>query len=65
MRIRYSESPPTDAAVAVQYRDTWFYIQDSDLNSASTFSLVGQVFALQAGNTQPLVPMLTLPVGGG
>jgi len=53
------ESP----AVAVRYRGTWFYIDDSDLNSKSTFSLLAQIFSLQAGGVPTTAPLLTLPIG--
>lgn len=36
-RIRSSRSKPSDAFVAVQYRDHWFSIADNDLDSKATF----------------------------
>jgi len=63
MRIRSSGSRPESAAVAVHYRGSWFYIDDADLDSKSTFSMVAQLYALQAGNARGLRPVLTLPVG--
>ncbi len=64
MRISWSRSRPRGAAVAVHYRGVWFYIDDSDLNSKSTFSLVSQLFMLQAGSVKMQMPLLTLPIGG-
>jgi hypothetical protein len=63
MTIKSSPKQPKNAAVAVFYRNSWFYIDDSDLDSKSTFSLLGQVYQLQAGNTKSIAPTLTLPVG--
>jgi len=63
MRIHSSDARPNNAAVAVFYRRSWFYIDDSDLDSKSTFSMLGQVFALQSGNVQKMTPVLTLPIG--
>lgn len=63
MTIKSSPTPPENAAVAVNYRNSWFYIDDSDLDSKSTFSLLGQVYQLQAGNAKSIVPTLTIPVG--
>jgi hypothetical protein len=63
MTIRSSEEPPDNASVAIKYRNSWFYIDDSDLDSKSTFSLLGQVYQLQAGDAKSVVPLLTLPVG--
>jgi len=62
MRIRNQRSQPGDAYVAVPYRGRWFYIDDSDLDSKSTFSLVSQLFELQSGNIKHAGPTLTIPV---
>ncbi|MEM1436500.1 MAG: hypothetical protein AAGG11_20790, partial [Pseudomonadota bacterium] len=64
MRIRSSQKRPESAAISVRYRGSWFYIDDADLDSKSTFSLLGQVFALQSGVPTGQAPILTLPVGG-
>ena len=64
MHIRAAAGRPRAAAIAVSHRSHWFYIDDSDLDSKSTFSLLGQLFALQAGGAEGLAPVLTLPVGG-
>lgn len=63
MRIQSSESRPNNAAVAVRYRGSWFYIDDSDLDSKSTFVLLSQLSALQSGRVEGAAPVLTLPVG--
>jgi len=64
MHIRSSPTQPDNASVTVPYRGSWFYIDDSDLDSKSTFSMLGQLFALQSGNAAGMVPVLTIPVGG-
>ncbi|MGB1881610.1 MAG: hypothetical protein ACPHTD_12920, partial [Gammaproteobacteria bacterium] len=58
------ETRPASAAVAVNYRGHWFYIDDSDIDSKSTFALLGQLFALQSDADKTGAPVLTLPVGG-
>jgi hypothetical protein len=63
LRIHSSVWPPLRATIAVQHRGHWFYIEDSDLSSKATFALLSQLFALQAGEAQGEVPVLTLPVG--
>jgi hypothetical protein len=63
MRIRSSSERPDNAAVAVAYRGHWFYIDDSDLDSKSTFSMLGQIYALQSSDVRVAAPLLTLPVG--
>ena len=63
MRIKSSPQPPDNASVAINYRNSWFYIDDSDLESKSTFVLLGQVYQLQSGDARTVAPVLTLPVG--
>ncbi len=55
---------PRNAAVSVRHRGYWFYIRDDDATSKSTFLLLNQIFALQAGRVERTKPVLTLPVGG-
>lgn len=64
MQIRASDAYPQQAAVRVRDRGHWYYIDDADLDSKSTFSLLVQLFALQAGGSEGARPVLTLPVGG-
>lgn len=54
---------PGTASVSVRYRNSWFYIDDTDLDSKSSFSLLGQLFALRVGKGGGVAPMITLPVG--
>jgi hypothetical protein len=63
LTIRSSEEKPLRATVRVFYRDTWFYIDDSDLNSKSTFSLLMQIYSLQSGAIKSTEPILTIGVG--
>ena len=48
LRIHNSKNLPADVSLLIFYRDYWFYIDDSDLISKSTFSLLAQIYALQA-----------------
>ena len=50
LRIHNSVNRPEDASLLIFYRNYWFYINDSDLTSKSTFSLLAQIYALQAGD---------------
>jgi hypothetical protein len=63
LRIRAEPTRPLQAAISVRYRGSWFYIDDADLMSKSIFSLLAQLFALQAGKAERLLPILTLPIG--
>jgi len=62
MHIHSCRKRPDNAYIAIHYRGSWFYIDDSDLTSKSTFSLLMQLFALQAGEVKSTGPILTLPV---
>jgi len=61
--IKSQTARPERAAVAVRYRNNWFFIDDADLKSKGTFSLLTQIFALQASAIPVTPPVLTLPVG--
>ncbi len=63
LRIRSLPDKPGTSPMIIFYRGTWFYIDDSDLSSKSTFSLLAQIFSLQAGKIQDNAPVLTLPIG--
>lgn len=63
LRVRSKSNRPDNATLRVFYRGTWFFIKDSDLKSKSTFSLLSQIFSLQAGKIKDTTPLLTLPVG--
>ena len=63
LRVRSKSNRPENATLRVFYRGTWFFIKDSDLKSKSTFSLLSQIFSLQAGKIKDTTPLLTLPVG--
>ncbi len=60
--IKSQSEPPANAAVSVHYRGSWFYINDSDMNSKYTFMLLNQITALEAGGIKQAGPILTLPV---
>jgi len=63
LRIRTAPEAPSRAAVAVPYRGHWFYIDDADLDAKSTFGLLSQLFALQAGTQQGSNLNLSFPIG--
>lgn len=61
IRIR-SGAEPDGAYISIKYRGHWFYIDDSDLQSKTTFALLNLVLALQGGEVPSTGPVLTLPV---
>ena len=63
--VCWQRKKPHGAAVAVRYRDYWFYIDDRDLESKATFALLMELFELRAGGAATgTAPVLTLPLGG-
>lgn len=63
LKISWQESRPESAFVATNYRGGWFYIDDADLDSKTTFGLLTYLFYLQAGEIKSFGPTLTLSVG--
>lgn len=64
MRIRSAKQKPATAFIAVQHRGFWFYVDDTDLDSKSSLSLLNFLFSLQSASGKGKSPILTLPVGG-
>ena len=65
LQIYVASHRPPSAVISVRYRDYWFYIDDRDLESKATFSLLLQLYNLEirsGGATR--VPILALGVGG-
>jgi len=63
LTIHSQKDRPDSAAIAVKYRDWWYYVADNDQNSKSTFSLLNILFSLQSASAKGKSPVLTLPVG--
>ena len=62
MRIRSSKQRPTDAFIAVHYRNSWFRIDDDDLASKAVFAQLMELFTMiDTNNKQPL-PVVTIPI---
>ena len=64
LRIHCSDERPKDAYISTRYRGHWFYINDNDLHSKSTFMFISTLFNLQAGeaSSADVAPTLTIPV---
>lgn len=62
MRIHSSSTEPEGSFVKIFYRERWFYILDSDLETKTTFNLLSYLFNLQAANKADAEPVLTYPV---
>jgi hypothetical protein len=62
-RVRVSETKPREPGIAVEYRDHWFFIPDSDHASKRTFGLLQALFLSQlTKDTAQDAPVLTLPL---
>ena len=62
--LRSSSAKP-QASLAVKYRDYWFYIDETDMATKTTFLVLAEVYRLALSDAVPAqVPVLTLPVGG-
>ena len=64
LNVHSSPTRPASAWLAIPYRDQWFYVDESDLNSRRTLGLLNSLMRLEitAGGSQN-VPILTLPLG--
>jgi len=55
--VRVSNHEPKDATTMVQYRGSWFYIPDDDLETKSTFELLTQIIALHSAPPATSAPI--------
>lgn len=62
-RVCSSSLPPKTCYVAVQYRKNWYYIEDCDRSSKTTFALLLLLYNLHATEeSRSIGPILTLPL---
>ena len=62
IRVRSGVSKPDKAYVAVFYRDSWFWIDDTDLHSKSMFYFLMILFSFtERGDSEQAAPVITLP----
>lgn len=64
VRWGQGDERPPNAHVATRYRGYWFYIEESDQDTKSTFSLLMELSRLELAGKAGPGPVLTLPVGG-
>jgi hypothetical protein len=65
LTIHYSPKKPARAAVAVQYRNGWFYIDESDQATKRFFRLLVALWSVRIAESTPqgsASPLLTVPV---
>jgi len=61
IRIQSSSEKQKDAFVSIQYRDTYFWIDDRDLRSKKLFSFLMFIFSLVETGEKPAAPIVTVP----
>lgn len=64
LNIQYSDSEPDDAFVQGKIHGHWFYIDNADLDSKTTFLMLTRLIALSSSSLDSLMgngPALTLP----
>jgi hypothetical protein len=61
IRIHNGRSAPLGAFVAVKYRNSWFWLDDNDLESKKVFSLIMLLFTMVETGAQQNQPVLTIP----
>jgi hypothetical protein len=61
IRIHSGKSVSPDAFVAVKYRNTWFWIDDTDLDSKEVFSLMMMLFTMVDTGPKENQPVVTIP----
>ena len=61
IRIASTHERPSDAFVAVSYRDYWFWIDDRDIPSKRLFSFIMFIFTLVETGGKESPPIVTIP----
>jgi hypothetical protein len=64
IHVKAAPQNPADAFAAVQYRDTWFWIDDRDFASKGIFSFLLFVMTLTESGGKDGAPVLTISAGG-
>ena len=64
LRVRRDSVAPEDASTAVQYRDAWYYIDDTNQNTKLFFRLVTTLMSVSIADSTSgdAGPLLTVPV---
>lgn len=62
-KVLSSKDEPDNAFVSIYYRDHWFWIDDSDLETKTTFNLLDFLISLQSASVNGATPLLTLSAG--
>lgn len=61
--IRESAEDPETATVKVRYRNSWYYVAETDSDTKTTFALMSMMLMLQGGDANRLQPLVSVPSG--
>ena len=62
--VKSGPEEPDDAFIAIPYRNNWFWVEDTDLDSKRMLTVMVLLFSLvQTGSVNPVAPVLTIPAG--
>jgi hypothetical protein len=61
VRIRCTESAPSDASVSVKYRGHWFWVDDCDMRTKRMFAFMMMLFTLSDTSQKEGLPLITIP----
>ena len=61
IRIQSDNQKPPDAFVTVNYRNTWFWIDDGDLHSKQVFLQLMTLFSIAETAPRGNQPVVTIP----
>ncbi len=60
IRILYSQTKPDNAYLSIQYRDHWYYIDDRDVRSKNTFTLMQILFSMAKEGSRAVSPLISI-----
>jgi hypothetical protein len=61
VRIRSGSAAPSDAYAAVQFKNYWYWIDDTDIASKRTFTFLMLIFSLAETGQPAAAPVVTVP----
>ena len=61
--IKSSPEQPDSSFVAVRYMDSWFWIDDADIDSKRTFTFLMILFSMMESDESEGLPLVTIPAG--
>jgi len=62
-RLRSSRNRPVNSYAAVRYLDYWYYVDNSDIDSKISLTLMVSLFRILAPSGAGQAPVVTLPSG--